>query len=153
MLVTPGGFAIYGSCTGATLIQEIPDPDRKSRIDSNRDISIERIKAGVTVVFVAVDDNLFLGWIYDPVFPDTGLGIDHVLQAVVHFAAGRGDNLENEIWGSGASAVGQLIWIADHRDIRFHPVLVIGIEIDGEGGRVYLAGSVVIGDMLIKESS
>ena len=74
MLVTPGGFAIYGSCTGATLIQEIPDPDRKSRIDSNRDISIERIKAGVTVVFVAVDDNLFLCRIYDPVFTDTYSG-------------------------------------------------------------------------------
>ena len=74
MLVAPGGFAIYGSCTDATLIQEIPDPDRKSRIDSNRDISIERIKAGVTVVFVAVDDNLFLCRIYDPVFTDTYSG-------------------------------------------------------------------------------
>lgn len=31
VLVTPGGFAIYGSCTGAAnLFQEIPDPDRES---------------------------------------------------------------------------------------------------------------------------
>ena len=146
-------FVIYESCTGATLIQEIPDTDRKSRIDSNRDISIERIKAGVTVVFVAVDDNLFLGWIHDPVFPDAGLGVDHVLQTVVHLPAGRGDNLKNEVRSSRASAVGQLIRVADHGNVGFHPVLIIGVEVDGEGNRVNFAGSVVIGDILIKESS
>ena len=99
-----------------------------------------------------VHGGSFLGRIHDPVFPDAGLGIDRVLQAIVHFAAGRRDDLENKVRSSGASAVGQLIWIADYRDIRFHPVLVIGIEIDGEGGRVYLAGSVVISNVLIKES-
>ena len=147
MLVAPGGFAIYGSCTDATLIQEIPDPDRKSRIDSNRDISIERIKAGVTVVFVAVDDNLFLCRIYDPVFTDTGLGVDHVLQAVVHLTAGRRDNLENEIRGSGASAVGELIRVADHGEIRFHPVLITGVKIDSEGSWIYTTWTAVITDV------
>ena len=100
-----------------------------------------------------VHGGSFLGRIHDPVFPDAGLGIDRVLQAIVHFAAGRGDNLKNEVRSSGASAVGQLIRIADHGNVGFHPVLIIGVEVDGEGSRVYLAGSVVIGDILIKESS
>ena len=68
---------------------------------------------------VLVDDNLFLCRIYDPVFTDTGLRVNHVLQTIVHLTAGRRDNLENEIWGSGASAVGQLIRIADLKRLNF----------------------------------
>ena len=100
-----------------------------------------------------VHGGSFLGRIHDPVFPDAGLGIDRVLQAIVHFAAGRRDDLENKVRSSGASAVGQLIWIADHGNIWFHPVFIIGVEVDGEGGRLNFARSVVIGDILIKESS
>ena len=45
--------------------------DRQSRIDSDRDIRIERVKGWIAVTVIIVNHNFFFRWVYNPVFPDT----------------------------------------------------------------------------------
>ena len=99
------------------------------------DISIERIKAGVTVVFVAVDDNLFLGWIYDPVFPDTSALIFRNFFYVIEAAAGRRYDLDTKVWRTINTFFDKPVELADYGNIRLDHCAVVTVELHIKRGR------------------
>ena len=53
-----------------------------------------------------INGNTFLNWINNPIFPDTGLRVNYIFDAIVQLAAGWGHNFEDQIRSSGTSAVG-----------------------------------------------
>ena len=135
------------------LFQQISDVDGQLREDAYRDIICKWKNRGRCIFFVPVHGGALLGRIDDPVFPDTGPGVQSVLGGIIHPAAGRGDDFDHQIRSSIASAVVQLGLVADYGDIWFHPVFVLRVQIDGEGGRIYLTCAVMVADILSQNES
>ena len=91
-----------------------------------------------------VNSNTLFRRIHNPVFADTRLRINAVFYPVVHFATGRRYNFYNQVRSSGASPISKLIRVADNRNIWLYPVFIIGVKVDSEWGRIYLAVAMVL---------
>ena len=88
-----GGRSVAGN-TGAVfllrrhkLFQQISDVDGQLREDAYRDIICKWKNRGRCIFFVPVHGGALFCRINDPVFPDTGPGVQSVLGGIIHPAA------------------------------------------------------------------
>ena len=92
-------------------------------------------------MLIHIDNGYFFIRIDDPVFPNAGLRIQGVFQTIVQLAAGGRDYLNHHVRSPQTAAFSQFGRVADNRKIRFHPVFILRIQIDGKGGGNDFAGT------------
>ena len=130
------------------IFQQFSYADGQAWVDSDRDILVKGIDHRGNIFFIMIDSYSLFCRIYDPVLPYTVLRINSIFNSIIQSAAGWRYNFKDKIRSPGASAAGQLNGIADHGNIRFDPITVIGIQINGKRSRIYTAVSIVIFDIV-----
>ena len=88
------------------------------------------------ILFITIYGGALFGRIHNPVFPNAGFRIESIFCIVVHAAAAGGDDLDNKIGSALASPVREFTLVTDDADIGFDVSFIIGVEIDGERGRI-----------------
>lgn len=113
-------------------------------VDAHLYLIIKLINHRSSIILKAIYGSPFFGGIDYPIFSDTGIGIECHLDIIVQSSAGWGYNFNNKVWCTGATSICQFIFITDDRYIWFHPILIIGIQVDGKWSRIDFAGTMVI---------
>ena len=124
------GFAIFAKGYGPGFFQghiSFLNLNFKSGIKSNRHRIRKRI---ITIVFRGEIEYLygFFVRVHDPIFFYSGRTILEQFYHVIHFSAGRTDNLHDPVWRTMAAFFIQLAFITDHRNIRFDIVAVSSLR-------------------------
>ncbi len=122
-------------------------------VDAHLYFIIKLINHRSCVILKAIYGGPFFGRVDYPAFTHPRLRIKRHLGIIVQSPAGRRHNFNNKVWCTGATSVCQFIFITDDRYIWFHPILIIGIQVDGERSWIDFTGTMVISDKFSKNHS